>query len=750
MEATTLGRLDKQGSGTRQAIRGAAIGIVFAGLVHLLSAPLHSDHVGHALFLMLAGLTEVAWGIAFWRKPSSTLYSLGVVLAGAFILLWAITRVTPAPFGHGPGELDAVGLLSKVAEGAGLAGLLAIVFLGARSGELRRSAWQMLLAPVALAVIGAFVLYGAGLAAEQMLPWLGNQEHSGVEQHGHSDSEAHTELLTGDELWPLLTRSGHGPSPRSHLAATYAPPLLLRSLDEDVPQASLERPTAIFFLLEEDHDHFGDFVPEPGKAVLRLDQGEAIEPFEVAVVFDDGHSTRESRLLFPLPSGMDPERLSREEHSLTLIVPTKSGGESLFDWDLPPALSNGAPESASVVPPTQLSVSALSQRLTKARDGIEYEGKNEIRVEATYATPEYFTAALPSDAASRYLPDRFTVFSLSERRHTGDLPSAPLDVSMRLDGQEYQPDMTEPIATSPHHRATLLRFPVVPPSGLGHHVLELRLPGGESLIWHLPIINGTASSVSGLQITWLSVLAILAGMVAAMWPCLFQLTVFFIPALAGLSMQEARSDVPLVRRFQVVKAAFFFVLGFTLVYTAGGALIGFAAQKLGDTPDFYVWQRYAAIVGGTMILILAVRVAAKVRAPLVCKMPVLSRMGHSQRPANPLEMMFAGLAFATGCMTCFGAAIIIAMVVYVGLEGSVAIGALTMFLFSLGMGIPLVIAAIAMAKILPVLVRLEKIMPWMGLASSMLMAGFAIMLITGNYMVLTEWVYQLVPLVQAR
>ena len=51
---------------------------------------------------------------------------------------------------------------------------------------------------------------------------------------------------------------------------------------------------------------------------------------------------------------------------------------------------------------------------------------------------------------------------------------------------------------------------------------------------------------------------------------------------------------------------------------------------------------------------------------------------------------------------------------------------------------------------LPLLFRLEKLMPWMGLASSILMVGFAILLITGNYMALTEWVYQAIPLVQIR
>ncbi|MBI4299617.1 MAG: hypothetical protein HY677_00655, partial [Chloroflexi bacterium] len=174
-------------------------------------------------------------------------------------------------------------------------------------------------------------------------------------------------------------------------------------------------------------------------------------------------------------------------------------------------------------------------------------------------------------------------------------------------------------------------------------------------------------------------------------------------------------------------------------------LIGSAAGRLGELPAFDVWQQYLGIGGGALIILLAARVAAQVRAPLVCKMPVLSRMGQRRRPANPLEMMVAGVAFATGCMTCFGAAIVVAMVVYVGLSGSAVVGAFTLFLFSMGMGIPLVIAAIAMAKVLPLLSRFEKAIRWMGLASSLVMVGFAILLITGNYMLLTEWIYRAMP-----
>ncbi|MBI4298249.1 MAG: hypothetical protein HY666_00615, partial [Chloroflexi bacterium] len=112
----------------------------------------------------------------------------------------------------------------------------------------------------------------------------------------------------------------------------------------------------------------------------------------------------------------------------------------------------------------------------------------------------------------------------------------------------------------------------------------------------------------------------------------------------------------------------------------------------------------------------------------------------------PVDMMIAGVAFATGCMTCFGAAIVVAMIVYIGLAGSAVVGAFTLFLFSMGMGIPLVIAAFAMSKVLPLLSRFENAIRWIGLASSLVMVGFAVLLITGNYMALTEWVYRLIPL----
>jgi cytochrome c-type biogenesis protein len=392
---------------------------------------------------------------------------------------------------------------------------------------------------------------------------------------------------------------------------------------------------------------------------------------------------------------------------------------------------------------------ALARALTKDLGSVDFPEAAGVQVEATYATAEYVAQSLGGAAATAALePDRHIGFLLTERTHTSSLPRRPVAPELRVNGSLVAPVDSKVLTDSVHHRATFYRFARDADFGAGHQMMTLRLPSGPEATWHLPLILSGVSGASGGSIglgeQWGLILALLGGMVAAMWPCLFQLTVYFIPALAGVAMQDAGSVSARGRRRQVLSAAFYFILGFTLVYTATGALIGLAAERLGGTAQFETWQRYFGMAAGIVVIGLALRVAAKVRAPLVCRMPILSGMANAKTPATRLEMMLAGLAFATGCMTCFGSALVVGMVVYVGLAQSAVYGALVLFLFSLGMGIPLVIAALAMARALPLLMKLETAVPWMGLVSAVLMAGFGVLLLSGDYMLVSEWTFRAV------
>jgi cytochrome c-type biogenesis protein len=463
--------------------------------------------------------------------------------------------------------------------------------------------------------------------------------------------------------------------------------------------------------------------------------------------------TREASPAGVTPSGREVHAYVSRAQGLDMVLFTATQtGTFAVECDLHPGhratltVFGTAGQPAAPAAPRQRQ--ALALLLTKDFGSVDYPDAPGVQVEATYATTEYVEQALGgASAVASLAPDRHVAFLLTERTHTTNLPANADPPQVAVNGRALDLTDRQVMTDSLHHRATVFRFARDATFGEGHQVMTMSLAGGQEATWHLPIampvVSAAGAGPIGLGEQWGLILALLGGMLTAMWPCLFQLTVYFIPALAGVAMQES-GDSATGRRRQVLIAAFYFILGFTLVYTATGALIGFAAQRLGGTQEFETWQRYFGMAAGVVVIGLALRVAAKVRAPLVCRMPVLAGMAHSGRPATRLEMMLAGLAFATGCMTCFGSALVVGMVVYVGLAQSALYGAVVLFLFSLGMGIPLVLAALAMARALPLLVKLESTVPWMGLISAVLMAAFGVLLISGNYMVVSEWTFRIV------
>lgn len=152
----------------------ASVFMIAAGLIHLLIAPLHWAHApAHGLFFALSGLAEVAWGIAFWRKPSPVMNRIGVVMAGGLITLWVITRLLPAPFGDEPGGIEIIGITSKLMEGLGLAALVGLSVSGATSRKVKISKWLEVEKFTAASLMVGGLIYQIAVVAEPFFPELG-------------------------------------------------------------------------------------------------------------------------------------------------------------------------------------------------------------------------------------------------------------------------------------------------------------------------------------------------------------------------------------------------------------------------------------------------------------------------------------------------------------------------------------------------------------------------------------------------
>jgi len=417
--------------------------------------------------------------------------------------------------------------------------------------------------------------------------------------------------------------------------------------------------------------------------------------------------------------------------------------------------------------------STVQRTLLRQGEGAGHHSHAAAMVSGLYATPAYFTMTEQPQEADRYRPDRYAVFYLFEDIHLGQLSRTGPAVSLRLDdGRQVSPVDTEVLRDSYHHRASVVRFPKTDAAGaplFDENRSSLTLVAHDpaahaetSMQWSFPIVYPTGLEGTGLPLPTL--LALLAGLLAVLSPCLLQLTVYYTFALAGMNARGAAAsgladgsvDVIAARR-RVIATALYFIAGFTVVFTASGALAGLAGERLQTSGLMEAWNRPLMIASGLGILALGVWVGVSSGAPGLCRLPRLlpgaqgpaaldsaraGEAGRYGRVVESLKMMFLGSAFAIGCSTCFGGALFISLMIYVGSIGSASLGALALFLFSAGIAVPYLLAAIFLSRALPLLTSFHRVSAGIGAVCSVVLIFFGVILLTDTFHIPSDLLYR--------
>jgi hypothetical protein len=184
--------------------------LLVAGIIHLVLVPQHlAEARGTGLYFCLVGAAQVIWALLFVLRPTRPLALVGLVAMAAHpIVLYAMTRILPAPFVGAPEHPDLIGIVTVVLEILAVAPFA--VFLSRMAapsaGSAKRTAVAVTVALLAGAALGAG-LYGAGVAAENVFPWL--EEGEAPHGHGATDHDA-----MGD---------GHVDGTHAHDAGAHSP-----------------------------------------------------------------------------------------------------------------------------------------------------------------------------------------------------------------------------------------------------------------------------------------------------------------------------------------------------------------------------------------------------------------------------------------------------------------------------------------------------------------------------------------------
>jgi cytochrome c-type biogenesis protein len=232
------------------------------------------------------------------------------------------------------------------------------------------------------------------------------------------------------------------------------------------------------------------------------------------------------------------------------------------------------------------------------------------------------------------------------------------------------------------------------------------------------------------------VAALIAGMLSFLSPCVLPLVPPYLVYLTGASLErlaDAEAE-PRVRR-ETFTAAILFVLGFSTVFVALGA----SASVIGAVLRAY--SGTLAIVAGAGIIIMGLHFLGLT--------PVAWLMREKRftvaKPVGLWGAYLMGLAFAMGWTPCIGP-ILAAILAVAASQATVAKGAGMLAIYSLGLGVPFLIAALAVEPFAAFLTRFRAHLGLVEKTMGGLLVLTGIAFLTGTVSQASYWLLDTFPM----
>ncbi len=224
--------------------------------------------------------------------------------------------------------------------------------------------------------------------------------------------------------------------------------------------------------------------------------------------------------------------------------------------------------------------------------------------------------------------------------------------------------------------------------------------------------------------------AFAAGLLSFLSPCVLPLVPSYIGFLTGMSLPEVAA-----RRRVALGHALLFVLGFTLVFMVLGA----SATALGRALNYY--QQWLQRIGGALIILFGLICLGVVKAPFLNQE---RRLQVDQKPVGYLGSALVGMAFGAGWTPCIGP-VLGAILGLAATSHDLTRGLLLLAVYSAGLAVPFLLAAVALDAFLDWFQRFRRYLPWVMRVSGALLIFVGILMTTGEFTRLAGWLQQFTP-----
>lgn len=224
------------------------------------------------------------------------------------------------------------------------------------------------------------------------------------------------------------------------------------------------------------------------------------------------------------------------------------------------------------------------------------------------------------------------------------------------------------------------------------------------------------------------VVAFGAGLLSFALPCVLPLVPAYLSHLGG---RIASAEEGTLSRRATFLHGLFFVLGFSVVFVA----LGVAASGVGRL--LHVYRPVLMKVGGVVIVIFGLHTLE------VLKIPFLyydTRRHYRPRPElGYVSSVLMGFFFGAGWSPCVGATLGAILTLALN-EATVGRGALLLFGYSMGLGIPFLLMALSIGQAAGLLRRARWAMRVVTIVSGLSLVILGVMVFTNSLGWLAQWV----------
>ncbi|MEM9331385.1 MAG: cytochrome c biogenesis protein CcdA [Pseudomonadota bacterium] len=252
--------------------------------------------------------------------------------------------------------------------------------------------------------------------------------------------------------------------------------------------------------------------------------------------------------------------------------------------------------------------------------------------------------------------------------------------------------------------------------------------------------------------------ALLAGAISFLSPCVLPLVPPYLCYMAGSSMGQLTSTSGTVVesgvRRRVLLSSALFVLGFSVVFVSLGASASIVGTKLREfqlglsdvlaanfsfLPQFVIFNPLSALAG-IVIIIMGLHFLGLFRIALLYKEARFQTSG-----TGPSGAFVMGLAFAFGWTPCIGPILAVILSAAATREDATA-GAFMLAVYSAGLGIPFLLAAMFVDPFMNFLSRFKKHLGLVEKAMGGMLVLTGIVFITGHMQLFNTWMIELFPI----